>query len=50
MSFSTSLICSVPHTQSGPNAFANVLPNAVREYSTFGGISEPLDDGGMAQV
>jgi hypothetical protein len=37
---STLLDCLVPHSQSGASALPNVLPKAVREYSTFGGISE----------
>src|SRR3984893_18281365 len=36
---STSLEYLVPHSQSGASAFPKVLPKAVREYSTFGGIS-----------
>jgi iron complex transport system substrate-binding protein len=36
---STLLVCLVPHSQSGASALPKVLPKAVREYSTFGGIS-----------
>src|ERR1700681_4572689 len=36
---STSLEFLVPHSQRGASAFPKVLPKAVREYSTFGGIS-----------
>src|ERR1700676_517910 len=36
---STLLEYLVPHSQRGASAFPKVLPKAVREYSTFGGIS-----------
>src|ERR1700737_969170 len=36
---STLLEYLVPHSQRGASALPRVLPKAVREYSTFGGIS-----------
>src|ERR1700680_678328 len=39
MIVSTLLESLVPHSQRGASALPKVLPKAVREYSTFGGIS-----------